>query len=226
MNILAILVDRLRAVERLYDGAAGVFLERKSRIEAEEEPYEPPPFNPDTDAMERPFLKEWIEADEFQNIIGQACISVVHSCLKDYLDGVLKRSGIKPQARKFVSQRRNVVKGKGWFGQYLALFAEAYSIDWAQSPVPIDAIEEINLVRNDIHHGRPGPRLNRYQDRKYTQRFPSNLFIDDYQRSLPVEHRLHGYTQIYVSPDAFKESIRKVESFCRFVETRTNGSGR
>ncbi len=168
MDTLAILEGRLRAAERLYDSAAGVFLDRKRKIEAEEVPYTPPPFNPDTDDPEPSFLEEWMEANEFQNIIGQACISIIHSCLKDYLVGVLKRSHITVQAARFLSQRRNSVKGESWFGRYVALFEEAYRINWAESPVSAQAIEEINLVRNDIQHGRPTPLgLSRYQSEQY-----------------------------------------------------------
>ena len=53
MDLIAILTGQLRAVERLYDEAAGIFVARKKKIEAAEEPYQPPPFNPEYDA-ERP----------------------------------------------------------------------------------------------------------------------------------------------------------------------------
>jgi hypothetical protein len=74
MDVLAILGGQLRAVERLYGDGASVFVEKR-RIDAGEEPYEPPPFDPDTDDTDPPFLTEWIEEDEFQDIIGQACSS-------------------------------------------------------------------------------------------------------------------------------------------------------
>jgi hypothetical protein len=220
MNTLEMLLERLRAVERLYESAAGIFIERKSKIDAGEEPYQTPPFDPETDYPEPPFLEEWIEANEFQNIIGQACISIIQSCLRDYLRGVLERSGITPSDKN---------RGKnGWFGRYVTLFADVYHINWAESPVSAQAIEEINLVRNDIQHGRPAPiGLSRYQDVQYEQRFPLGLFTDDYELRLRNEHnvdshpRVYGYAQVCVSPDALKESIRRVKSFCEFIENRT-----
>jgi hypothetical protein len=120
-----------------------------------------------------------------------------------------------------MSQRRNKIQGESWFGRYVALFAEAYSIDWTQSPVPIEALEEINLARNDIQHGRSTPGLSRYQSEPHTLRFPFGLFIEDYERNRPVEHRLHSYTRIHVSNEALKETIQTVESFCAFVESST-----
>src|SRR5712692_3959981 len=120
MDVNAILTGRLRAVVRLYDEAAGIFTTRKKKIEAAEEPYQPPPFDPEYGDPEPPFLEEWLEADEFQDIVGQACLSIVQSCLRDYLDGVVERSGIEEQGKKFMSQRRNQVKDESWFGRYLA----------------------------------------------------------------------------------------------------------
>jgi hypothetical protein len=219
VDVLAILMEQLRGIERLYEGAAGVFIERKRKIEAGEDPYEPPPFDPEIDDPEPPFLEEWIEANDFQDIIGQACISIVHSCLKDYLDGAIERSGIEGQADRFLSQRRNSVKGESWFGRYVALFADAYSIDWNRSPVPTEDLEEINLARNDIQHGRPAFGFGRYRDERHAQRFPLGLFIRNDERTLSVERLMHSYTLIHVSHDALKESIRRVESFCQFVES-------
>jgi hypothetical protein len=218
MDVLAILVGQLRAVERLYGDAAGVFAERKRKIEAGEPPYEPPPFDPDYDDTEPPFLTEWLEAEEFQDIIGQACISMVHSCLKDYLDGVIERSGIQLQAEKYISQRRNRVKGESWLGRYIALFAEVYGIDWTQSPVATADLEEINLARNDIQHGRPALGLSRYQSEQHANRFPSGLFVSEFDRGHRIKHFTPFYTQIHVSADALREAIQRVESFCAFIE--------
>src|ERR1051326_4180958 len=98
MDYLAILEDQLRAIERLYASAAAVFVETKRKIEAGEEPWEPPPFNPETDSVEPPYLEEWIEAEEFQDVVGQMCLSLAHACLKDFLKGVVERAGIADRA--------------------------------------------------------------------------------------------------------------------------------
>lgn len=221
MDKLAILVEQLHAVQRLYNDAAGVFVERKKKIDAGEPPYELLEFNPDYEDVEPPFLTEWLEADEFADVIGQACISIVHSCLKDYLTGVIERSGMIAEAEKFMSQRRNIVRGESWLGRHLAFIAEIYSIDWTQSPVPIAELEEINLARNDIQHGRSASGLTRYQSEQHSQRFPLGLFIDDYQRSLKAIGRAHSFTLVHVSPEALKEAIQRVESFCTFVENHS-----
>ena len=91
--------------------------------------------------------------------------------------------GTRAQAEKFMSQRRNRIRGESWFERYLAWFADAYSIDWTQSPIPTEALDEINFARNDIQHGRPALGLGRYQTERHRDRFPSGLFIHDYERT-------------------------------------------
>jgi hypothetical protein len=49
-----------------------------------------------------------------------------------------------------------VTKDESWFHRYLALFSDAYKVDWTRCPVPPEQIEEINLARNDIQHGKGG----------------------------------------------------------------------
>ena len=153
MNALPIALAKLRAVERLYKGAVSSFVDVREKIETGIEPFEPPPFDPETDNLEPPFLEEWQEAEEFQDLIGQMCIGLVHSTLKDYLDGVIERHGLQSDIEKYVSRRRNQVTGESWFGRYLAFFGEVFGIDWSQSPVLVESLEEINLARNDIQHG-------------------------------------------------------------------------
>lgn len=78
MDAIAILLDKLRSIERFYSSAAGVFIETKRKITSGEPPYEPPPFDPETDTdFEPPFTTAWIEADDFQNVVGQACITLI-----------------------------------------------------------------------------------------------------------------------------------------------------
>jgi len=214
MDVYGIFIDRLRSIERLYDGASGAFRQRKTKIDAQEAPYEVPSIDPDRYDGEPPFLEEWLEADEFENVIGQACLSIAHSCLRDYFDGVVARSGIAAEAEAYLRERRK----DGWFKGYIALFREAYGIDWTKSPTPVDAIEEINLMRNDMQHGEPALGLARYRNTNSVERFPFGLFVDDVERNLSIDAR---FARTYVSHDAFGESIKRLESFCGFVEACT-----
>jgi hypothetical protein len=72
---------------------------------------------------------------------------VVQSSLKEYLHGCLfvARSG-KPQR----SRRES------WFDAYQRHFNDRLGIDWTESPVQPQLIEEINLARNDVQHTGKG----------------------------------------------------------------------
>ncbi len=220
MSALEILQSQLRAVERLYDGAAGVFIETKRKIEAGEAPYEPPDFDPERDYPEPPYIEEWADADQFQDVIGQACLSIVSASLQDYFKENLQRRGIAEEAEKYISQQRRKVKGESWLNRYIWFFGEAFSIDWSKSPIPIEQLEEINLARNSVQHGPPGLGLNRYQYKPHRERFPTGLFMSEFDRTAAKED---GYERprvhLHVSSEALYETIRRVETFCEFVES-------
>src|SRR5882672_5490390 len=75
MDILAGLRDKLRFIERQYAAASFPFREIRRKINDCEEPFEPPPFDPDRDDLgEPPFLEEYREATESLNIEGQAAM--------------------------------------------------------------------------------------------------------------------------------------------------------
>jgi hypothetical protein len=217
MDVLAILKDKLSAAKRLYDGAVSSFVDTKQRIEAGKEPYKPPPFDPDRDDGEPPFLSEWLEANEFENVVGQACISVAYSCLIDYFKGVIERSGITHEADKFLNHRRNKVRGENTFQRYVALFEDAYSVDFKQAPVAPSEIQDIVLLRHDTHHGRPGMGLNRYQLDEHVRQFPNGLFLTDLERTL-LAGDANPWVSLDVTPEKFQESVRRIEQFCEFVE--------
>lgn len=140
MDILAGLKEKLRFIESFYKGASAPFVETKRKIEAEESPFVPRPFDPERDTdTEPPFLVEWEDADDSINVTGQTALSLVQASLREYLDAFILLSRVKPPV------------GKGdWFARYKAFFLETYGIDWDAGPVPTKEIEEINLARNDI----------------------------------------------------------------------------
>lgn len=224
MSALEILQSQLRAVERLYDRAAGVFVETKRKIEAGEAPYEPPYFDPEHDYPEPPFIEEWVDADQFQDVIGQACLSIVSASLQEFFKELLQRNGIAGQAEKYISQKPKV-KGESWLHKYIWFFGNAFSIDWALSPIPITDLEEINLARNSVQHGTAALGLNRYQSETHRERFPTGLFMSEFDRASATEDDFHrSFVHLHVSADALHEAIDRVERFCQFVENSIDKS--
>jgi hypothetical protein len=202
MDILVGLKAKLRFIERFYQTASHPFTEVKRKIEAGEEPFAPPPFDPETATdFEPPFLEESL------NLVGQAALCLVQSSLREYLDGFISRSGCAAPT------------GRGnWFRRYKQFFLETYGVDWETGPVPAHELEEINLARNDIHHTGQEFGMTRRQSEEHQTRFPEGLFIDEMDRQVFRESSHTWPGRIYVTSDNLREAIRRVESFCEFLE--------
>ena len=216
MDAFLILQRKFRSIQRFHKTAWDSFSEVKRKIETGEAPFEPPPFDPEYDDTEPPFTEEWTEADEFQNVVGQAAITLLHSALKDYLDDFLERDGLTATAEKYFSRRRNdkTKKGESWFHRYLAFLSDAYGVDWANSVVSAEQIEEINLARNDLQHGQSAYNLSRYRTELHKLKFPSGLFVGDFEKRHPT------FTgEISVTRETFHAAVERIEEFCRFVES-------
>lgn len=133
MDILAGLRDKLRFIERHYAAASAPFREIKRKIEVGEEPFEPPPLDPENPPdSDPPFLEDWGDANESLNIEGQAALKLVHGALHDYL-------------KAFVDLYETPVTatGKNWLARHKKHFLDTYGIDFEKGPVPLDELEEV-----------------------------------------------------------------------------------
>ena len=210
MDILAGLKDKLRFIERHYTTASNPFRETKRKIEDGEAPFEPPPFDPDTATdFDPPFLEEWQEADESLNIEGQAALKLVHSAFHDYLLWFVKLGGVELTA-----------KGKNWLERYKKHFHDVYGIDFEQGPVPLDDLEEVNLARNDAEHSGDPFGMTRRQSGEHQLRFPAGLFVDEIDKQIAQSSRDAWPGRINVTDDGVKEAIRRVETFCEWLDSQ------
>ena len=80
MDVRYFLGERLAFIEQLYVNSAAPFIERKRKIEAEEEPFVPP-YSEDPEPA---FLSEWLEAEESLQVIGHTCISMLSASFHLY----------------------------------------------------------------------------------------------------------------------------------------------
>lgn len=198
MDILAGLQDKLRFIERFYEAASATFREIKRKIDVGEYPYIPACFDPETADDEPPFLSEWQEAEESLDLLGQAALTLVQGSFREYLDWFLKLSQVKLSAQ-----------GANWLERYKNEFRDTLSVDWNEGPVSFPELEEINFARNDIVHPSDPFVMTRYQSAAHRARFPSGLFVD---AILPA--------RISVTAENLAESIRRVESFCKFLDLK------
>lgn len=210
MDLLAGLKDKLRFIERHYYAASEPFRETKRKIDVAEEPFAPPPFDPETDDLdEPPFLSEWIEAYESLNIEGQAALKLVSNALHEYLRSFAE-----------VYKSRVPMRGRSWFERYKNHFLQAYGIDFDQSPIPLEELEEINLARNDAEHGGEAFGMTRRQSDEHLLRFPDGLFVEEIDRQMARSSSDAWPGRIFVTETGLKEAIRRVETFCKFIDAQ------
>lgn len=210
MDILAGLQDKLRFIERHYTTASMPFRETKRKIEDHEEPFQPQPFNPEIDNCdEPPFLDEWSEAAESLNIEGQAALKLVQGALREYLKSFVDMHGVPLTA-----------KGRNWLEKYKKHFFDVYGIDFDKSPVPLEELEEVNLARNDAEHSGQPFGMTRRQSKEHALRFPDGLFVDDIDRDIARASPGDWPGRIVVTDAGLAEAIRRVETFCEFVDAQ------
>lgn len=209
MDILAGLRDKLRFIERFYSTASELFRETKRKIEAYEEPFVPPAFDPETGDDEPYFLTEWQDADESLNLVGQASLNLVQAAFREYLNWFLKLSGVPLTA-----------KGANWLERYKNQFLDTFRIDWGQGPVPISELEEIIVARNDVEHNGSAFGMTRTQSKKHQNRFPLGLFVHEIDRQIAASSEHEWLGRIYLTQDNLAEAISRVERFCEFLDDR------
>ena len=207
MDLLRGLREKLRFIESMHQQATASFVEKKRQIENSEGDFDSSGWDPDSWDGTPPFLEEWQEADEAINLLGQACLSLVQSAFKEYLDGCVALTSRKPQR-----------KGKeSWFDAYRRFFDEQLGIDWHKSPVPLDSLEEINLARNDAQHAGREFGMTRYRDAKHQERFPSGIFADTMFTTM-AERLPFFPVPLKVTADSLTEAIKRVADFCAFLD--------
>jgi hypothetical protein len=215
MDILAILDDHLRFIERFYNKAAEPFETMKRKIEAGEEPFVPRRAPEDYDGPE--YEIEWIEADECLSVLGSTCLGLLAKALQDYL-------------RLFIMREAGVTKDElapilklypgHWFQKYCAFLEDKTSIDWRRSPISRDQIEQVILTRNDLVHdwmiGATSPR----QSEEHFGKHPASAFADELgiAESLAEGRTPELPLPLKVTREKLVAHIEYVRKFCTFVE--------
>lgn len=144
MDILFFFSERTRFLRQFYRMAAGPFVERKRKIDDQEEPFEPP-YSEDGEPA---FLAEWIEADESLHVLAYSCVSMLAGSLHLYFESWVRQSRrpVDVELTKKVFNKRGKIAGYG------AHFEQQFGIDFGSCPADLKLIEEIILARNVVQH--------------------------------------------------------------------------
>jgi hypothetical protein len=212
MDVHHFFCRRVAFIRQLYENAAQPFIERKRKIEAGEEPFEPPYSEDD----EPPFLAEWSEADESLHVLGYTCVSMLAAALHLYFRTWEQQCHVKA-AERFKSQFKD-----GWVVGYRAYWHQIFGIDFGDGPCDLKLIEEVVLARNRAQH--PDNLVTTLPT--YTEgdlkKLPRALFIDPgreiYQDLEDGEREWLMPPTLHVSSEKLSGAISEVERFIEWLD--------
>src|SRR6266853_4271565 len=181
MNYLYFLQKRTQFIREFRADASLGFTERKRKIEAGEEPYEP---HADYEDDEPPFLDEWMRAEEALDVLGQMCISLLatslHLYLKEWINDPYRRTARtagRPEDNKEAFEQ-------GWINGYRVFFRNQLRIDWDKGPANLALLEEIVLARNRAQHNEDITTFRVEQSERDAAKYPRSFFADDRELEL------------------------------------------
>ena len=213
MNVRYFLGERLAFIEQLYCKGAAPFIERKRKIEAEEEPFVPP-YSEDPEPA---FLSEWLEAEESLQVIGRTCISMLSASFHLYFKTWERQLG-RPVDDSYKSAFK-----RGWFNGYKAYFQGQFNIIFENSPCNLNLLEELALARNRVQHPESITDQSSHYSADDLKKLPSPFFIDDRDRELLAEMEEGERSwlmppRIHVTQEKLKAAISEIGRFAEWLE--------
>lgn len=215
MDFLHFLKERIAFIRQFYENAATPFIERKRRVEAEEPPYDNPPYSEDEPA----FLGEWLEADESLHVLGCACISMLSASLHLYFRMLELRIGVPLD-----DDLKRAFRKQGWFVGYREYFKRYWSVPFDKCPANLAVLEELVLARNRVQH----PESIIFQRANYSEadlrKLRRPFFVDDSE--LPAFAEADEQDKIWLMPpmlhvtaEKLSTAANEVERFANWLET-------
>lgn len=214
MDIQFFLFERLQFIEQFYRNSAAPFVERKRRIEAEEEPFVPP-YSEDGEPT---FLAEWVEADESLNVLGRSCISMLTASLHLYLKTWERQIGIPID-----ESLKPCFKSNGWFHGYKAHFAQQLGVRFEDSPCNLSLLEELVLARNRVQHPESITTHSTHYSDSDLKKLPRPFFVDEKDLDLfsEVDEGTRSWLMqptVYVTGEKLFSALSEVSRFSKWFE--------
>jgi hypothetical protein len=215
MDVLYFLKERTKFIRSFHASGCLPFQETIRKIEAGENPFEPP-YSEDG---EPPFMGEWLDASTAMEVLGRTCLSMLSESLKLYFmawEGQLwvKRPCAKCFKKSFES---------GFLEGYRSCFEEALKIDWDECPADLSILEQVTLARNRAQHPESITTLHLTHDAHTRKKYPQPFFMHESEKDLaysesPVSLWLDP--TLHVSHEKLSTAIDQVELLADWLEER------
>lgn len=216
MDVGFFLKRRIAFIRQLYSTASVPYVERKRKIEAEEDPFVPP-YSEDGEPA---FLEEWIEADESLHVLAYSCVSMLAAALHLYLKTWERQFGIPVDG-----SLKSVFDKKGWLNWYKVYFARHVGIQFADSQVDLEMLEEIVLARNLVQHPKCITSHRPHYAEDDLKKLPRPFFVDDREGGLlaDVDEGEKSWLlppTLHVTGEKLSAAIAEVERFTDWLEVK------
>lgn len=179
MDAAFFLRTRTRFIRWYYSTAVAPFREIQRKIHVEEAPYDEPPPSFDPECDEPPFLEEWAEAFNAEQVVGWSAVSLLADSLKLYFVALKQQLGFK-----LTEKARKSIKNKGLVPAYRKVIGEILETDWSDCPANFDIIEQVVLARNRAQHGKHLSILGARHDRETLKKHRELVFATEEERQM------------------------------------------
>ena len=213
MNILYFLQQRTKFIRFFYEISSKPFIEIKSSIEEEKEPFVPIY----REEGEPQFLEEWQSADHGVETVGHTCISMLSSSLKlfflAWVNRIEREHGIKIE----IDFRKN-----GWFHGFLKLFSDL-KIPLEIFKDDLIIIEQVALARNRVQHPEDLTTILVDHSARDLTKYPNPFFTNDAEIRSGL-YKSDDDDKWWIKPtisstkDKIFHSIDLVERFCKYLD--------
>ena len=215
MDVLFFFKRRTEFIRRFYETAGTPFLETLRKIDAEEPPFDDPPY---TEDEEPPYLEEWIEAREGLEVLGRTCVSMLSTSLRLYFETWEREFGIRRES----GEHKRTFKG-GFLQHYKTCFEKILQISWVDCPANIELIEQMILARNRDQHPDHITTMRVRHKKKDLSKYPLPFFMNESEKEFHANSDMEGRLlmdppTIEVSPDALRQALAETEKLTDWLE--------
>lgn len=148
MDLSYFMRERTALIRLFYEKGRLPFERMQHDIEAGDSPWEWPPFNPETDDPEPPFVEEYMQAEHVRELVGLFAVSLLADTLKAYFHELENDVGFKFED----SNARKAHFKKGFVEAYRQIIEHILGDAYRGCPIRFDLIEQVVLARNDFAH--------------------------------------------------------------------------
>jgi len=205
--------ERIDFIRQLYDASTAPYIERKRKIEADEEPY----VAPYSEDGEPPFLDEWLEANESVLVIGCMCVSMLSAAFHLYLKTLEKRLNV-PRDESL----KSIFTKSGWLKGYMAYFSHHFNVEFTDLPADLEVLQEVVLLRNRAQHPEELTNNLPSYSKDDLEKIRRPFFIDESERGLALE--IDGQERSWLLPpsisvtsEKFHGAIAEVQRFAEWL---------